>query len=305
MAEQLTQENFLGLPDILPDIYCATSSLDVVDRHIRTLESELNKNPRNINALFMKNAFTQYYHCVSQLGEKHRQLFFALHQTIVNSHSTLCIKTMARTKSVLRFYQKCRRHLFFGKTIYDISDIFAGRIIIDSAFLSEEELIEVCYEIANETVIFMLSQGYLPVTSSGVNDVSQPIDTERFPDVVIPKESILKPEYKKFFKDYIGTPKTDSLYQSIHAVFANSEGQRIELQIRTYRMDDRADNYKLSSHEYYEEIQDKDIPSLCLDRTRVQIPLYSFKYGKLHDDSGFEKSSACMQETHRGGPLVK
>ena len=298
-------ENFLGLPDILPDIYEATSSLNVVERHIVTLEKTLSQNLNNRNAMFLKNAFQQYHHCISQLGEKHRQLFFSLHQRIVKSHNTLHIKTIARTKSVIRFYQKCRRYLFMGKTIYDISDIFAGRIIIDSASLSEKELIELCYQIANESIDFMLSQGYLPIESSGVKDVTGCIDFELFPNIVIPEKSMMAPEYVKYCKDYIKNPKTKTGYQSLHIVFMNCYGERIELQIRTFNMDDCVENYELSSHNTYEELQNDGMPKLPIEREKIQkIPFYSYRYGKLNDDSGLEKSSPCMQETHRGGPSI-
>ena len=292
---------FLGLPDIRPDVYEASSSLDVIMRYHNTLSQELVQNPDNSNALFMRNAFRHYHICVSQLGEYHRQLFFNLHKNTEQKHPELFIRTSARIKSVLRFFNKGRRHLSEGSTVYDINDIFAGRITIDSNTLSEAELINLCYEIANESIEFMLEQGYLPLPSSGVKDSTGHFDSETFPDIYVPQKSLLKPEYRHCCKDYIISPKDENGYQSLHIVFINAKGERIELQIRTFIMDDRAENFKAQSHEHYEELQDGQLPKINLDRSMVKMPFYSIRCGVLNDEAGLEKSSPLMLEIHRGG----
>ena len=88
--------NLLDLPDILPDIYRATSSLDAVRKHIETLEKEIAQHPGNMNAMLLKNSFEQYHYYISNLAQKNRQAFNSIHQNTVKKHPTLNIKTTAR-----------------------------------------------------------------------------------------------------------------------------------------------------------------------------------------------------------------
>lgn len=294
-------QQFLGLPDILPDIYRSRSSLQVVKNHLETLDACLEENPENKSAIFLRNAFQQYLHCVSHLNNFHRQLFFDLHKSIEEEHPSLTIKTSARVKSVLRFYNKCRRHLLNGKQVYDISDVFAGRINIDSCDLTEAQLVDLCYEIANESIEFMLSKGFLPLPSSGVKNATGNFDPQKFPDIYVPCTSHLNPEYIASCKDYILCPKDKNGYQSLHIVFMSITGERFELQIRTFRMDDRAENFGAQKHDLYEELQDEGLPSLNLDRTKILMPFYSVRHGVVYDEAGLEKSTSLMLEIHRGG----
>ena len=290
----------LGLPDIAPCIYTGKNSLDAVALYQDTLQIALQENKKNTNALLVRNAFRRYEHCVACLGNTHKSLFFGLHQSAVDNHPDISIHTLARIKSVLRFFQKCRRTLYQNKTLYDISDIFAGRIVIDSHKYSEAELIRICYEIAAEILDFMLLHDYLPVHTTGVKDASQPFDKQKFPDIVIPEEDLLPDCLIGFCKDYIKNPKSLTGYQSLHMVFENSKGERMEIQIRTFDMDDRAENCDSTKHDAYEELQDYGVPPIHIDYTKISMPFFSVKYGKLYDKAGIVLSEPCMEETYRG-----
>ena len=292
--------NFLDLPDILPDIYRASSSLDVVKKHIETLEKEIAENPGNMNAMLLKNSFEQYHYCISKLSGKNRKMFNQLHENTVKNHPTLDITTTARKKSVVRFYRKCREKLLNGIPLDDITDIYACRIIIDDVTLDPEELIRLCYVILEESITYMVSLGYTPCGSTGAKD-TKGFDPMRFPNVIVPKKNYLKPEYKKVVKDYISAPKYFSGYQSLHVVFTHTSGRRFELQIRTILMDHHAE-YGPGSHDLYEENQQQKnyIPPLEIDRTKVHMSSYIYMYGKLTDDACLEKSSSCLLRHHPG-----
>lgn len=290
----------LGLPDIAPHVYAGKKSLDVVRSFQEDLKKVFKNDPKNTNALLVKNAFRSYENCVACLGNAHKALFFDLHKTVVHKHSDISIHTLARIKSVLRFFQKCRRTLYRNKTLYDISDIFAGRIVIDSHKFTELELIKLCYEIAVEVLDFMLLHDYLPVPTTGVKEASQPFDHQKFPDIVVPEEDMLPDRLIGICKDYIKHPKTLTAYQSLHLVFVNSKGERMEIQIRTFDMDDRAENCDSTKHDAYEELQDCGVPPIRIDYTKISMPFFSIKHGKLYDKAGIVLSEPCMEETYRG-----
>lgn len=292
--------NFLGLPDILPDIYRASSSLDAAKKHIETLEKEIAENPVNMNAMLLKNAFEQYHYCISKLSGKNRKMFNQLHENTVKNHPTLDITTTARKKSVVRFYRKCREKLLTGIPLDDITDIYACRIIIDDASLDPEELIKLCYIILEESITYMVSLGYTPCGSTGAKDTNG-FDPKLFPNVIVPKQNYLKPEYQKVVKDYIASPKNFSGYQSLHVVFVHTSGRRFELQIRTTLMDHHAE-YGPGSHNLYEENQQLKnyIPPLEIDRSKVHMSSYIYMYGKLTDNACLEKSSSSLLRQHQG-----
>ena len=297
-TSQQTSANFLGLPDILPDIYRSSSVLDAVKKHIETLEKSIAKDPGNMNTMLLKNAFQQYHYYISKEADKNRQAFNLIHQNTVKNHPTLNIKTTSRIKSLLSFYDKCRSRLFSGLLLDDITDVYACRIIIDDAHIDQEELIKLCYNIMDETISFMISQGYMPCGSSMVKDTEN-FNPEVFPNIYIPKQSYLNPENERLVKDYIRSPKKDNAYQSLHAEFAHTSGRRFELQVRTCSMDHQAE-YGPAAHTIYKKMQRQknSVPTLNLDRKKVRMSFYNYTHNELTDNAGLEKSLFCLVRTY-------
>ncbi len=304
MTSSQIPENVLGLPDICPDIYRATDSLDVVQKHIETLEKHIEVTPSNINLMLMKNSLKQYHYTASpEQEEALRKLYVELHGETVNNHPYLHITTSARTKSVLRHYNKCRKRIAKGLTLTN-SDVSACRIVLDSIKLSQQEKIQYCYQTADETIIFMIKQGYLPCAVTGFKESSE-FDPKITPHVILPEKNYMTPSNVGVIQDFIACPKPTSLYQSLHIVFMNAAGHRIEIQIRTALMHHHAEHYENANHAFYEKLQNKElqdlgIPPINLDRSKVNMSSYIWAYGELSDGAGLEKSSPCMQETHYG-----
>ena len=295
MATQEDNANLLGLPDILPDIYRASSSLDAVKKHIETLEKEVSQNPGNMNAMLIKNAFEQYHHYIFKLSDRNRQYFNLIHQQTVKNHSSLYIKTTARKKSLISFYDKCRRKLFDGSPLDSIKDIYACRTIIGDSSLDSEEVIKLCYTIMDETITQMIALGFTPCGATDLKDIDD-FNPELYPNVVIPQQSYLSEENLKYVKDYILHPK-DNGYQSLHVAFRDKYGRFFEYQVRTYLMDHHAEHGK-AAHDIYEQARKKDIPTLKIDRTKVHMSFYIYMYDQLSDDACLEVSSSCLLRTH-------
>ena len=289
--------NFLDLPDIRPDIYRASSALDAVKKHIETLEKEIAEHPGNMNAMLLKNSFEQYHYYISNLAKKNRQAFNSIHQHTVKQHPTLNIKTTARKKSVISYYNKARRNLADGRSL-DIPDIYACRTIIDDTSISPEELLKLCYTIMDENITYMVSLGYTPSAASEPKDTKN-FDRANFPDIFIPERSYIDPMKKKYIRDYIFSPKADSGYQSLHALFIDKSGRHFEYQVRTQLMDHHAE-YGIANHQVFKEkqLQSRNIPALEIDRSKVHMSFYTYMYGELSDDAGLEKSSSCLLRTH-------
>ena len=299
MTSQQQTENFLGLPDILPDIYRATSALDAVQKHIETLEKEIVENPGNMNAMLLKNSFEQYHYYISNLAKKNRQAFNFIHQHTVRKHPTLSIKTTARIKSVISYYNKARRNLTDGRSL-DIPDIYACRTIIDDKSLPPEELIKLCYNIMDENINYMVAMGYTPREAAATKD-TQNFNHANFPEIFIPERSYIDPVNAKYLRDYIYSPKSDSGYQSLHAVFIDKSGRHFEYQVRTQLMDHHSEHGK-ADHSFFKEkqLQSRNIPKLEIDRSKIHMSFYTYLYGQLSDDAGLEKSSSCLLRTYNG-----
>lgn len=295
----------LILPDILPDIYMATSALNAVQNHLNTLQLAIEKDEHNRDLKLMRNGLTDYYKLVSNhaMRQRHREIFNELHEFNTKNHIGIFIKTTARIKSLISYYNKARTKLYEDLSLDTIKDIYACRTIVDS-INSEDENIKLCYQIMDETIDFMISIGFTPCEKEEEKDTKN-FNPKNFPNIVVPEKSYLSTENEKYVKDYILSPKADTGYQSLHVIFKDTDGNYFEYQVRTYSMDVEADHGK-ASHDYFKDkqLQKKHIPKIVIDKTKINMPGYRFFKNAdgrevLLDDAGIEQSIPILLRTHR------
>jgi len=295
----------LMLPDILPDIYRATSALDAVQKHLETLELSIQADSSNRDLKLMRNGLTDYYKLVSNhdMRQKHRDVFNELHEFNTKNHLESLIKTTARIKSLISYYNKCRIRLYDGVSLDGIRDIYACRTIVDSTN-SEEENIRLCYEIMNETIDFMISLGFTPCEKEKEKDIKN-FNSKDFPNIVVPEQAYLSVENEKYVKDYILLPKANTGYQSLHIIFKDTNGSYFEYQVRTYSMDMEA-AYGKAAHCNFKNQQIKRSiqKNIIIDPKNVNMPGYRY-IGEVNgtqvlaDDAGLEQSTPILLRTHK------
>ena len=298
-------EKRLLLPDILPDIYAASNALEAVQNHLKTLEIAIEEDNSNRDLKLLRNSLNSYYKQVSchSKRQRHRDIFNELHEFNTKNHLGIFIKTIARIKSLMSFYNKSRIKLSTGASLDGIKDIYACRTIVDSTD-SEEENIKLCYQLMEETIDFMISSGFTPCEKENEKDTLN-FDRKNFPNIVIPSQSYLSIENEKYVKDYISSPKADTGYQSLHVIFKDADGSYFEYQVRTYSMDVEAD-YGQASHDFFkdDQLKKKNLEKIIIENNNINMPGYRFFKNAsgtdiLLDDAGIEQSIPILLRTHR------
>ena len=132
-------------------------------------------------------------------------------------------KLKSRTKTAYSIYKKMQNQ---GISFESIADVFAIRIIIDSALEREKEL---CWKVYS-----IVTENYTP-------------DTKRL-------------------RDWITVPKENG-YESLHTTVNTKDNHVIEVQIRTARMDDIAEN-GFAAHWAYKGVKSEQGLSLWLNGVR-------------------------------------
>ena len=179
---------------------------------------------------------------------------------------------------------KINRKLDTGESIDTLQDILAFRIILDQDDCLPEELVSLCYSVANDMITFYVSKGYYLCSAEPVTDTIES-NSPILKDIYIPEESGIDPLYLSGCKDYIRFPKKNG-YQSIHLLFRSPADFTFEVQIRTKPMDDFAEE-GYADHGIYKE--SKYPNALDFDRKRINIEGYSVgPDGKVIDSIGLE-----------------
>ena len=246
---------------------------------------ELLRNRGSENDITHANRLQQYSieRCEEDILE-YQNYATNLRAEIKNNYPHLHSILFGRIKSAISIDKKIVKNINEGKSLDRIRDTFAFRLILFSDKFTEMELINACYVLMN-FVIEYTGKNYILCDAEPVQATS--IDTSIFPDIIIPKKSLIHPKYQDSVKDYICHPKANS-YQSLHTVFRFLiGGKHFEFQIRTLEMHKRAESGDAEWSSYKKR---KYSSSLKIDRSLVHISGYGYDHnGKPFDWVGLEE----------------
>lgn len=234
----------------------------------------------------LANRLQSYYNhiCNRDILNMQRNCFNNFYDEIDGHYPDVLFRIEGRRKSLLSAYKK----LLMKPSDYVLQDISAFRIIL----FGEEEMVDMCYKIAELIINYNVKQGFIPCTAK--NQKPEPFDPKAFPDIVVPKESGLPEEMQKYAEDYILHPRSNG-YQSIQITFQDSYGYFFEVQIRTIDMHIHAE-FGAASHKDYK----KQYDNLTIDRSLIKIPGYHYQKDENGNDEildfiGLEESSEILR----------
>lgn len=291
------------LPDMREAVYATSNRLAATKIFIASL-----KNYSSLEAKLLHNKLeADYLRYISSstLQNQTKKLVERIHGQAVKLFPEFSITTKAREKALVSYIHKCLISLIEKKPLEEIRDARACRVIIDSTFQdNHEKLSEALGNVVNETLTFLIDNGYQLILASTPKDTEN-FDPSKHPGVYIPKKNYILPEYRQYVKNYVTTPKVNG-YQSYHVITLDSNGNPIEIQFRTYDMDFHSE-YKMANHDWYKEEQIKKYNLPILDRSMVHWSNYRYETfsvvdrngniiekTELADDAGLEKSvSIC------------
>lgn len=164
------------------------------------------------------------------------------------------------------FYSFCKKLELISPAI--IKDTYALRVIASSNYLGDEIAVEVCYTAAIAILDKFFHMGWK------AEPLKEKADTKTLSDeikqrIYIPKNPPTLGDYKIFIKDYIANPKPNG-YQGIHLLLTDCmSGNSIEIQLRTSRMHEYAENGNASHKNYKPK---------TIDYSKIQIIPEEFLY---------------------------
>ena len=274
-------------PSIAEALYLGNSIPEVVDIYSK----ELRKT--GLTSCLSHATALQVYKATA-LNVKHlskiRTLFNKTFQMLYGE-SSFDFTMEARRKSLLSTNNKVLKLQSESISLDTLRD-FLGIIFIIYGNKSDAELVLNCYRLMELLYTFYSENGYILCESGKVKDTSN-FDNSNFPDIFIPDKKSIVPYWAKFencIKDYISHPKKNG-YQSIHAIFRDSEGKFFEIQIRTLKQHIFAEagdaNHKVYKKDLYQSSKSRDI----IDKTKIHIPGFAITpNGDTFDYVGLTKS---------------
>ena len=276
----------LTFPDITEVLYRSRTLEDLEDNYIKVLKGSGSMlNVLYANKILEYKALTTNKNNLSQLENDFCELKSYLSTWKKENDIDYTISMFKRKKNFISYNEKIRLFLQAGRPLAKILDVLGFRIVIGNCLTDDFSSIECCYKVLNEILNFFVYQkNCYPL------EAEPRIDTgfcqADYPQIIVPKDSLLIEDYMINVKDYIQNPKANG-YQSLHVVIHSPSGMNFEIQIRTQAMHFHAE-YLTACHENY---KDSRYPSrISFDRDKVHILGYAYKDGIIHDLVGLEKS---------------
>lgn len=211
--------------------------------------------------------------------------FKELDKLIGNTNNVLIY---GRRKSFISYESKIRNYIKSEKNLV-AKDLFAFRIISleNNSILAINHL----YKMAEQVIDFFTNEGLI------VCDLTTPIEdfnASDFPNIIVPRKSMLKDEYKKYVKDYIYHPKANG-YQSLHLLFQTPNGVFFEIQLRTLAQH-VWDEEEAGSWKQYKKNKYKYAPKF--NPKKIMIPGFvTSSNGTVFDTTGLIKSKEILRRS--------
>lgn len=310
MSNVITPQQEIVFPDLKPFLYRGLGSLvklqKLYNEEVKKAADKLRGNVFEANYLDLyytklTNYLNNYYNyqSVSGLEQEMMELKQFLFKQMIPCNIS------GRLKNYVAFVEKVRSFIYDGLDPFSINDELGFRIIVGTNRYDDETSIQQLYDIANKVIsFFVVTKGYKLLPPSPA--IGCGFNPKLYPDVFVPKGSLILPEYIIYVKDYFINPKKKG-YQALHIVFLTKQGLTIEVQIRTFASHYHAEY--IATHEMHKEdrygkaVSDSTIPELTeaqlkrqqaikisFDPEKVKLDSYYSKDGKTLDLIGLEET---------------
>lgn len=302
MSKIITTQQEIVFPDLVPFLYRGVGSLvnlqklynDEVKKAADELRGDLFKaNYLDLYHTKLDNYLNIYYNYQSVSG---------LEQEMVDLKQFLFdhffrFKISGRLKNYIALVEKVRSFIYDGLDPFLINDELGFRVVVGNYRYDDEKSIQQLYDIANAIIsFFVIKKGYELLPPSPA--IGLGFDPSAYPNIFVPKESLILTEYTKYVKDYFIKPKENG-YQALHFVFSTPKRPSLEVQIRTFASDFHdeyiATHSKHKEDRYGKTVDDSIIPELTEDQIKRQKAIkISFDPEKVKLDSYFSKDGKTL-----------
>lgn len=232
-------------------------------------ELELMRNPRNLKKL--NRDFKKFK----------RKLKPWIKENGIN------IEFRRRQKDFVGLNQKIRHYINSTTPLSKVNDFLGFRIIISSS-KDENCNIGFCYQLLQKIIEFFVIEKHCIILEAEPR-MDTEFDPKVHPEVIIPIKAQINPKLTWMIKDYIFHPKQNG-YQSLHVIFKNPRNMQIfEIQIRTKKMDLRAEG-GIAEHGVYKRMRYLG-EEISIDPSSVKMRGFKVnRDGNIHDTVGLISS---------------
>ena len=258
---------------IVPYIYQGSSIPNIVELYCTALGTG------SVEDILHASKLLEYHAMITDRDflEEIRKNFGELYKLLSEKEPNLLFCVEGRRKSLISLKKKILTLMEKNKSLDTLRDLFAFRITLFDEYPGE--LIDACYNVAEEIIIFMVSKGFIPCEASPRYDIGE-FDITKHPGIVVPDKCAISPRYQYAVKDYISAPKNKG-YQSLHIAFRDVRGRCFEIQIRTHTMHVVAENGSADHEEYKQTNYTNEI---VFDPNNVHIKGYKVSPNNVVDD---------------------
>lgn len=278
-------ELVMNFPDIREALYTGNSIEEIRSLYI----NQLRKTDSIYNILYankLEEALNMLnIHSLHELEEEFHDLKEYLRSWTKERNIHCLLKR--RQKDWIGFNEKIQLYLLNGKPLSKLLDLLGFRIVICHDIEDSIQSISLCYDLLNEVLDFFVNNKHC-LLSEAEPRLDTGFEPEKYPDIIVPEKSMIRLGLENNVKDYVRFPKRNG-YQSLHTIVKRPNGLTFEIQIRTYKMDLRAE-YGTGEHALYKNNRYSDL-DLDIDYKKIHVPGFSvLPNGAINDIIGLRKS---------------